>query len=122
MAGHVYSNLARNMARQNPVETLEWASRLPEERGLTAGGIAFAEWRSSQPEAAMKWRNDLPAADARRRPYFQNAIQQLAYDLQAAEQLALLSADERAAAREIITKMSLPEDRRARLMDLLNSR
>jgi hypothetical protein len=61
-------------------------------------------------------------AVARRQPFLQHAVQNLAYDSQAAEQLAALSADERAAARDIIAKMSIPEDRRAKLIDALKSR
>src|SRR6266568_4751462 len=82
--------LARQMARRNPTEALDWASRLPGNRGLTAGGEAYAEWRSSQPEAAIQWLNGLPADE------------------------------ERAAARSVIASMtSLPEDHRNRLLGVL---
>jgi hypothetical protein len=118
---HVYSSLARTLVHQNPAEALDWTSRLPEDRGLSAGGEAFAEWRRSQPESAMKWLNDLPAADARRQPFFQSAIRSLAYDAQAAEQLAALSVAERATARDVIATMNLPGDRRARLLDALKT-
>ena len=63
---HIYSSLARTLVRQNPTEALDWTSRLPEERGLSVAGEAFAEWRRSQPEAAMKWLAELPSTDARR--------------------------------------------------------
>jgi hypothetical protein len=117
--GHVYPNLARNMVRQNPVETLEWASRLSEKDGLSAGSRAFTEWRYSQPESAMKWLNDLPAADVRRQHFFQNAIRSLAHDSQAVNQFAALTVTERATARDVIATMPLPEDRRASLLDAL---
>ena len=120
---HTESLLAREMARQDPSGALEWASRLPESRGLPAGAEAFAEWRSSQPEAAMKWYNDLPPADPRRQPFFESAIQTLAYHPQAAEQLSAMTGAERAAARGVIESMtSLPEDRRNRLLDVLKPR
>lgn len=118
----IYSELARNLARQNPMESLEWASRLPEERGLSAGSEAFSEWRRSQPEAAMKWLNDLPSADPRHDPYLQNAIRSLVYEPQAAEQLIALNSAERTTARGIIAKMNLSEDRRAKLLDALKPR
>src|SRR5205807_1962552 len=103
--------LARQMARRNPAEALDWANRLPVSRGLTAGAEAYAEWRSSQPEAATQWLNGLRADDARREPFFQSAIRQLAYDPLALEQLAAMTAQERAAARCVIEGMtSLPED------------
>lgn len=119
---HVVSTLAQNMARKNPSEALEWASRLPEERGLQAGSDAFSEWRLSQPEMAMKWLNDLLSTDARRQPFFKSAIQSLAYDPQAAEQLAAMPPADRATARSVIEAMSLPEDRRAKLLDVLRQR
>ncbi len=110
-------NLARQMARRNPAEALDWASRLPGNRGLDAGGEAYAEWRSSQPETATQWLNGLPADDARREPFFQSAIRLLAYNPQAPEQLATMTNQERAAARTVIEGMtSLPDDRRTRLL------
>jgi hypothetical protein len=119
---HVYSNLARNMARQDPLETLEWTSRLSGERGFSAGSEAFTEWRRSQPESAMKWLNDLPPSDPRRRPFLENVIRSLAYDPRGVEQLAAMAANERAAARGVIANMNLSEDRRARLLEALKSR
>ncbi len=114
-----YTILARQMARQKPSEALEWASRLPEDHGLPAGADAFAEWRNSQPEAATKWLNDLAPADPRRMPYFKSAIQTLAYHPQAAEELAAMTGADRAAARGVIESMTLPDDRRARLLEAL---
>jgi len=109
--------LARQMARRNPAEALDWASRLPGNRGLDAGGEAYAEWRSSQPEAATQWLSGLPADDARREPFFKSVIRALAYNPQASEQLTALTPEERATARSVIESMTtLPEDRRARLL------
>lgn len=62
-------NVARSLARQNPRDAFAWASRLPGERGLTAGREAFTEWRHAQPELAMKWLNDLPPEDPRRKVF-----------------------------------------------------
>jgi hypothetical protein len=114
--------LARQMARRNPAAALDWAGRLPSNRGLPAGSEAYAEWRSSQPEAATQWLNSLPADDPRREPFFQTAIQQLAYNPQASEQLAAMTPQERTVARNVIVNMSsLPEDRRTRLLAGLTS-
>lgn len=117
-----YTILAREMARRNPSEALEWAGRLPESRRLEAGAEAFAEWRIAQPETALKWLNELPAVDARRQPYFRRALQGLAYDPQTAEQFAALAATDRAAARSAVATMTLPENRRAKLLELLDSK
>jgi len=57
----------------------------------------------------MQWLRELPSTDARRRPFFQNAVRSLAYDPQAAEQFAAMTAADRAAARSVIETMSLCE-------------
>jgi hypothetical protein len=117
-----YNIIARELARRNPLEGIEWASALPGNRGLSAGGDAFAEWRRSQPDAAMKWLNALPANDGRREPYFESAIRAIAWDAQSSAQLAALSEAERVTARRVIEGMKLPEDRRASLIGMLSGR
>ena len=117
----VYSTLAREMVRQSPATTLEWASHLPADYGFKAGSAAYAAWWTSQPDTATQWLNALPANDARRQPFFQSAIQTLAYHPQAVEQLAALSPADRTAARSVIEPMSLPEPRRATLLKALAS-
>ena len=62
---------ARALVRQNPQDAFAWASRLPAERGLSAGREAFTEWRHSQPESAMAWLNELPSSDPRRKVFLQ---------------------------------------------------
>jgi len=119
ISSHTYTVAARELARNNPAEALQWASHLPEQPAITAGSAAFTEWRNSQPEAAMKWLGDLPAEDARHQPFFESAIRALAYHPQAAEQLAAMTPEDRATARSVIATMSLPADRRARLLDVL---
>ena len=119
LPSHIYSNLARNLARKNPSEALEWAAELPSRRAVSVGGEAFAEWRRSQPEAAMTWLNELPPDDSRREPFFETAIRTLVYDTQAAQQLAAMNASDRAAARRVIEGMSLPDDRRTKLLGML---
>jgi hypothetical protein len=114
--------LARQMARRNPTEALDWAAGLPGNRAVAAGGEAYAEWRSSQPEAATQWLNSLPSDDPRREPFFESAIATLAHNPQAAEQLAAMNPQDRTAARTVIEKMtSLDPDRRARLLAGLSS-
>ena len=119
---YAYNIVGRELARKGPSAALEWASQLPPEKALVAGGEVFAEWRSFQPEAAMKWLNGLPKNDTRRDPFFKQAIQNLAYHPQAAEQLAVMAATERAAALPILESMNLPADRRARLLEAANAR
>jgi hypothetical protein len=116
---HTYRIVAQELARKNPSEALEWASHLPEQQALTAGGAAFAEWRSSQPEAATKWLNGLGAEDPRRQSFFESAIRALAYHPQGAEQFAAMNPTERAQARSAIEKMDMPADRRMRLLEVL---
>jgi hypothetical protein len=116
----VYAILARQMARQNPMEAMEWANHLPGDQSLIAGADAFAEWRISQPDIAMKWLNDLPPEDPRRQPFLKSAIQTLAYHPQAAEQFASMTPSDRAFAREIIATLSIPQDRRNQLLEALH--
>ena len=110
------------LAHRNPWEAIEWASRLPQDRGLPAGTDAFSTWWYAQPASAMNWLSDLPSTDARRQPFFQSAIRSLAHDPQAAEQLAAMIPADRATARSVIETMSLPEDRRAMLLDAIRQR
>jgi hypothetical protein len=116
-----YSNLAQQMARQNPAEALDWARHLPGDRALSAGGDAFAEWRRSQPDAAMAWLNNLAPTDPRRERFFQSAIQALAFEPQAVDQLSAMSTSQRAAARTVIETMGLPDDRRTQLLEALST-
>lgn len=117
-----YSILAREIARKNPSEALEWASRLPDNRRLVAGGEAYSEWQLTQPEEASNWLNTLPASDPRRQPFFENAVRSLAYDSLAADRFAVMNDAERATAKTVIEKMTLPEDRRKRLLEVLTQR
>jgi hypothetical protein len=114
-----YNIVARELARKNPTEALEWADRLPTDRALSAGADAFAEWRRSQPDAAMKWLGELSSADPRRIPYLQGAIRNIAWDVQGAEQLAAMNPPERDIAREVIKDMKLPEDQQKKLLEVL---
>jgi len=114
-----YTVTAQELARKNPADALEWASHLPEQPSITAGTAAFVEWRTSQPEAAMKWLNELPSNDARRKPCYESVIRTLAYHPQAAEQIAAMNPQERAAALNLAETMEIPVDRRARLLDAL---
>lgn len=114
-----YELLARQMAQKNPIEALEWTSRVPEERGLSAGSAAFGEWHRAQRESAMKWLDSLSQTDPRREPFFDGAIRALAYDSQASEQLAAMNPAQRATARRVIETMKIAEDRRVRLLGAL---
>jgi hypothetical protein len=96
------------------------ASELPGERGLSAGAAAFNQWFGAQPAEATQWLRDLPPDDQRRSPFFEKAISSLAYELRASEVLAIMPPADRHAARSIIEKMALLENRRGLLLDALN--
>ena len=100
---------------------LEWASQLPGDRALSVGSEAFVQWQRSQPEEAMRWLKDLPSSDDRREAFFQNAIQAFAHDPHVAERFAALNSGEREAARMVIERMRLAEERRAHLLDILKT-
>jgi len=115
----VYSTLARSMARKDPVDALDWASRLPDDRASVAGTEAFNEWWRTQPDAALQWIRGLPANDSRRQSYFENAVRMIAWNPQAADRLSAFSGTDRAAARTVIAGMSLADDQRSKLLSAL---
>jgi len=67
----------------------------------------------------MEWLDKLPQNDKRREAFFKSAIQSLAWHPQAAEQLASMSVTDRTAARSVLESMSMPADRRSRLLEAL---
>jgi hypothetical protein len=71
--------------------------------------------------AAMQWFTQLPAADARRQPYFSNLLQQLAWDPQATDHFGQLAQLDSTAARSVLQGMALSEDRRTALIAQLSS-
>ena len=121
LSSQVYSTLAQNMAKKNPMEALAWASQLPEGIGPAAGSGAFGEWGRTQPDQALAWYNELPANDPRRQPFFDSLIQTLAWDPAAINQFAQVAAMDRNAARKAIEGMSLPDDRRSALLSAISS-
>jgi hypothetical protein len=70
-------HVARALARQNPADAFAWANRLPAGRRPAAGREAFAEWSHSQPESAMKWLNELPLSDPRRKLFLSQSNNEL---------------------------------------------
>jgi hypothetical protein len=116
---YIFPNLARNLARQNPAEALEWAAQLPAERGLTVGTAAFNEWRGSQPEAALNWLSSLPESDWRRQPFVEQVVSLLAHEPKTAEPQPALNSAERAAARRIVETLPATDMRRAKLLGML---
>ena len=112
-----YNVAVRHIVGENPRAAIEWASQLPEAVRLPVGARAFSEWRSAQSETAMNWLNDLPPNDLRRRPFFETAIRDLAYDGRAPEHLAAMGESDRKAARKIIAVADVPEDKRAALLN-----
>lgn len=116
---YAYRFMGEQLARRDPAQALEWADQLPQEASLKAGGAAFAHWRLTQPEAAMKWLQDLPPRDPRRRPYFVSTIRALVYDPPRSHILTFMTASDRVSARAVIESMSLPAERRSQLLQLL---
>ncbi len=113
--------LARQLVRKDPLGTLNWAASLPADRALTAGSVAYVEWRLAQPDAAATWFNNLAADDPRREPFFETTIRALAYDPEAPDRIANMSDTDKAAARKAVQNLSLPDDRRTRLLGLLSA-
>jgi hypothetical protein len=118
----IYAALSQELARKDPAHAIEWANRLPPDKGLAAGGVAFAEWRRAQPQEAANWMDGLSSADPRRNAFFEAVVRSIANGPQAVEQLAAMDSADRARARSVLRAMSIPEDRRSVLLDALESR
>jgi hypothetical protein len=113
---YTYNNLARTMARNDPAGAMDWASRLPEQLGISAGSSAFSEWGRAQFDAAMQWFNQMPASDPRRQPYLSNLLQSLAWDPQASDRFGQVAALDPATAHSVLQGLGLSDDRRAALV------
>jgi hypothetical protein len=116
------SSLAKILARSNPSEALEWAVRLHAEHALSAGTEVFNEWRRSQPESAMQWLRELSPDDPRREPFFVKAVQALAHEPYAAQQMAAMTTSDRAAARALIEAMPMAAEQQLNLLEALQAR
>lgn len=117
---YTYDNLAQSMARSDPAAALAWANRLPPGLALSAGSSAFGQWGRGQTDLAMQWLNQLPSDDPRRQPFFNNLLQQFAWDPEATDRFAQVAAGDPAAARSAIQGMALTPDRRAALLARLS--
>ena len=119
---HVYGGLVRQMVGENPAKAMEWAEQLPENKRLSVGAHAFGWWRYAQTDSAMKWLNELPPTDPRRKPFFMTAVEDLAYDPRAANHFAAMSEADRLDARAIIASAPIPEERRVGLLKALEGK
>lgn len=120
----------RNLVRDQPVEAMAWASKVPEDSRSLVLSETFQNWTRSQPDAAMDWLKKLPASDARREDLYlgavQNAVPYEAFQNQAAgpgspldksqRSLAKLLATDPAAARAAIGKLPLNDEQRTRVL------
>lgn len=118
---HSYGHISRSFARSDPEQALEWASTLQGSAALSAGQEAFSTWFESQPDPSIRWLQSLPATDPRRQSFFEAMVRNIAHNHLAAERLQLLPVDQRQAAREIIKKIPLAEERRNNLLTAVES-
>ena len=117
---YTYEVLARNLARNDPNQAMDWAQQLPSQLGVSAGSTAFSEWARGQFDNAMQWFNQLPASDARREPFLNTLLQQLAWDPQSDTRFGQIASLSPSVARAAIQTIGLPEDRRAALLALVS--
>ncbi|MDB6136656.1 MAG: hypothetical protein JWM59_4899 [Verrucomicrobiales bacterium] len=127
------SSAARNLVREQPVEALEWASQVPEESRKAVIAETFQAWTRSQPDAAMDWLRKLPVNDPRRETLYLGAIEHAippgAFQTgpinsldpinNARQSLAKLLATDPAAAQLAISKLTLSDDQRSRVLSSL---
>jgi hypothetical protein len=123
LSPHSFGAAARELARRNPEQAFDWAAKLPsEELRLAAGGSVFREWQLSQPAAAMEWIYRLPASDPRREYCFSVIAREFVHTSQEAAQLAKSLAGGPAAAREAVSKLSVTDEMKQRMLDRLQLR
>jgi hypothetical protein len=115
-----YSHVSRAFARNNPEQALDWASQLPGQASLIAGEAAYSTWYENQPDHASEWLDSLPGADPRRDRFFESMIRTAAYHPFGADRLASLPEEKRRAARDIIEKLPLGPDHRAKVLAAFN--
>jgi hypothetical protein len=117
---YAYFGTAREMARKNPLEALEWANKLPEEQRSGAVSNVFSEWQNSQPAAVMEWLRKLPASDPRRESYYLASIRDFFPGGPEADAAAkALASGNTAVAREAVQKLTMPDEMKERLMNRL---
>lgn len=114
---YAFSGTAREMARKNPEEALNWATSLTGDHQTEAISNVFNEWQGTQPAAVMEWLRKLPASDPRRESYYLATINNyFPGGPEAAVAAKALAAGNTTAAREVVQKLSMPEEMRQQLM------
>ncbi len=115
-----YVVCGRVLARQNPIDAMEWANSLPEKHQMEGGSDAFANWCQSQPQSAMEWLNQLRQDDRRRAEFLKTAVTYLAYEPNASERLSALPLTDRDTLRALLQTADIPEEKRVRLLSGLH--
>lgn len=118
----VYSSLARAMIRQDPLGAMKWTGGLENGQSSIASTLAFSEWRSSQPAAAMQWLSAFPENDSRRGPLYKLAIARLANDPRGSEELANWSARDKEAARVWVEGLPSVASAKTRMLEILKAK
>jgi hypothetical protein len=116
------STAARSLARDHPIEALEWAGELPPKSRDAALTDTFSAWLGYQPDTAMRWLQQLPSDDSRREALYLSAVLNAAptagldTPLGSPQDLARLLATDPAKARLTLSQMPMPAEARSRLL------
>jgi hypothetical protein len=112
----------RSLAREHPLEALEWAGALPPKARESALSDTFSAWFRYQPDGAMEWLHKLPLDDQRREPLYLSAVLNsipatgLDHTSGSPQELARLLATDPAKARQRLAQMPMPDDARAKML------
>ena len=118
-----FDDLVEVSVRKDPEGTLEWASRMGEERSLSVSEVAFGDWLHTEATQAASWFAGLPSDDARRLSMLKTwVLEEYTFSRQggiALEQLSALSASDRAQARTMLENSQIGEERKKQILEIL---
>ena len=119
---NLINSLARNLVAKDPAAALTWADQLPTAQQPAAQRAVFEQWQQNQPAAALHWLTQLPTTDTRRQPLLDAAILNLISSSDGPAQLAQsLPTADHPHARQFLSTLPIPEDKRTALLKALDS-
>jgi len=122
LSKRVFRQVIDASVRKDPLETLEWASGLGEDRSLSVSKSTFSSWLQMQPANAAKWFGRLPVDDVRRPAMLNSLVWKAAFSQEAiaVETLRDLPPSDRAQARAIVARSQMAGEKKQGILDLLN--
>ena len=111
--------LAKSLAKQDPIHALEWAATLSERQSVNVSAIAFESWLERRSADAAEWFGRLTTDDARHTALLRSIIRYARDHPQDQTLLTTLSTADREHALRELESLGMPEERSRRLRGLL---